>query len=608
MKSMTNRARRGWLAVLTAAAVAVSGMVAGIASPAAADENSKIVLTDAKFTHVTDRSAPVTGRNEVWVQDYLEFSVNYDATAADPKPGDSFYVALPSQLTLRDTAALKDLKTEDGTVAGQCKLVNATTAGSPNVLTCTFNDAIKDKIDVKGSIKANLYVKDVTTANTVDVDLNGKSSPVILPYDKPIAPRPVKDWAPRTKPAKYSSGVGSQSKGINWHIAASGQWINANHPDGKVVIQDNLTPGVLLPHSDKSRYTVSELCQDPNKTSSYTTVVKADANGKSIDGFTLTLTVANTQDLTLEASGPWKANCEYVFSVPTVFASGLTIDKNYDYTNSAKFTLTTADPVTASRTYAETFQGTIQYRDGFGGFKLTKLVQGDDAAAYANHEYTFAYTCSDKQSGEVKVSQAGGVVVVDKQFPNGTTCTITETNYARAGYEWAGTETQQVTIKAGETAQLNFVNTYTKQPTVVKLVDPSIVEGTCPVGATEPTKPTVTTPTVEGLTYGEPVITTEGSKITVTVTVTVADGYTVAEVPAGWTKNSNGTFTYTKELTAPSCPTASASPTVNPAPTVSVSPVPTVTPSPTKAPAPSKAPTAKPTPVKTKPAPPKTGS
>lgn len=89
-------------------------------------------------------------------------------------------------------------------------------------------------------------------------------------------------------------------------------------------------------------------------------------------------------------------------------------------------------------------------------------MAGDDADLVADKTYTFDYTCTDGQSGAVEASAKGGAVIVDKQFREGTTCTVAESGQQREGYVWSGEASKDVTIVAGQATEVAFVNTYAK--------------------------------------------------------------------------------------------------------------------------------------------------
>ncbi len=95
-------------------------------------------------------------------------------------------------------------------------------------------------------------------------------------------------------------------------------------------------------------------------------------------------------------------------------------------------------------------------------------------------------------------------------------------------------------------------------------LNPGVVQATCVNGVV--TAPTITPKPTDGVTYvlspTGPYVGTENT--TVRVTATLANGYAwVDPLPAGWTRTSATTATFTVELVAAACtPTAPAAPTV----------------------------------------------
>ena len=102
-----------------------------------------------------------------------------------------------------------------------------------------------------------------------------------------------------------------------------------------------------------------------------------------------------------------------------------------------------------------------------GTFQVSKTVTGTtEADGAAAKDYSFAYTCSDGQSGTVIAKGDGTPVQADKTFPEGTTCTLTEDAASAQikGYTLSTPGEQTVTIKAAgdgqEVATAAFTNAY----------------------------------------------------------------------------------------------------------------------------------------------------
>ncbi len=477
-----------WGSAVAALAVGLAGWLSVTESTSAAG-NSDVVLRDAALVHVDAQGNPV-GRDVVWVGDHLRFDVSFDATSANPQPGDEFTVALPSPLFIIDAETRKPLKTLDGVTGGDCGVTNS---ANQSTLSCRFNEAIVGKSQVKGTVSAMLWASAVTETNSVEVDLNGVITPVELPYAKAVAERPQGVWTAGTNPGKYSQEVGSASTGISWTIYAPGPWVVDHYALGEpIVVEDHLTPGVLFPELDLSQHVMSAVCLNPKNPTQPTNTVLARADGYGVNGYSYTVRITDGHKVTMTATGPWSPDCDYTLGLRTTFANGSYIDKSMTYENTASFVGKQQD-VYGSRKYRESFNGTISYLDGHGGFSIIKRVQGDDAEAVSGQHYGFDYRCDDGQSGTVVASAQDGPVAVGRQFRDGVNCTITEVNGARAGYELADVPAQQVRIVAGKAIPVEFVNTYTKsvpspteEPSPTPSVEPSSVPSAGPSPSAAP--------------------------------------------------------------------------------------------------------------------------
>ncbi|RTE48166.1 DUF5979 domain-containing protein [Actinobaculum sp. 352] len=97
-----------------------------------------------------------------------------------------------------------------------------------------------------------------------------------------------------------------------------------------------------------------------------------------------------------------------------------------------------------------------------GTFSVAKNVAGADAGG---KQFSFAYECSDNQSGTLSVLGDGKAVTADKVFALGTTCTISENTVSAQldGYTLAEPEPQMVTISDATTpVTATFANSYTR--------------------------------------------------------------------------------------------------------------------------------------------------
>ena len=140
-------------------------------------------------------------------------------------------------------------------------------------------------------------------------------------------------------------------------------------------------------------------------------------------------------------------------------------------------------------------------------------------------------------------------------------------------------------LGAGWGAPVNGVSTYTGEvdvPACVTPVVPRIDVGTCPVGVTTPTPPSVVFDPVEGLEFSEPEVEVRDGKVTVTATAVAKPGFQIGGVlPDGWTRVDETTAEFSATRDQPVCdtppPPVSPSVTPTPAPTATVTPAPTTT-------------------------------
>ncbi|MDO4888886.1 MAG: DUF5979 domain-containing protein [Actinomycetaceae bacterium] len=98
-----------------------------------------------------------------------------------------------------------------------------------------------------------------------------------------------------------------------------------------------------------------------------------------------------------------------------------------------------------------------------GTFSVAKSGSGADVSG---KEFTFAYECTDGQSGSLKVAGNGQAVASGVNVPVGEKCTITEDKATAAvdGYDLKAPEAQTISIaEADAVVPVSFVNAYTAQ-------------------------------------------------------------------------------------------------------------------------------------------------
>lgn len=143
---------------------------------------------------------------------------------------------------------------------------------------------------------------------------------------------------------------------------------------------------------------------------------------------------------------------------------------------------------------------TVYERPQNGTFKVRKTVTG---VAPGNATFTFAYTCSDGQSGQLSVPANGIAVSPEgKTFPEGVFCEVTE-DAADAQGKFPGFRlealppTERVQIRRdGSTQTVSFVNEYVAQEGGFNIR--KIVQGDAPAGFKDPAKKFIVTATCDG--------------------------------------------------------------------------------------------------------------
>ena len=153
---------------------------------ARAEENTNIVFNPITLTHVLEDGTPVPSPGRQLITgDYFYLDISFDATAADPQPGQTFTIQLPAAFINRDggnwqRTVIKPL-TVGGVQVGDCKI-------EERAITCTFNEEIRGRTDLKGSLRAQLVARTAATGTSSTVVIRpGPSPPAIRQPRAPLA-------------------------------------------------------------------------------------------------------------------------------------------------------------------------------------------------------------------------------------------------------------------------------------------------------------------------------------------------------------------------------------------------------------------------------------
>ena len=164
---------------------------------------------------------------------------------------------------------------------------------------------------------------------------------------------------------------------------------------------------------------------------------------------------------------------------------------------------------------------------------------------------------SEPSEPTVEVGPTDGITYSVPEFSKaGDQVTVKVTATPVAGREIDDQNLPEGWVANGD-GSFTFTTTVT-QPTCTRDVVPAVPDvkpGVCPVDSTTPTKPSVSgVEDTEQIDYGEPVITGDGDRVTVSVTAAAKPGYRIdtANLPEGWAV-VGGVVTYTKTVTQPKC-------------------------------------------------------
>ncbi|MCS4484634.1 DUF5979 domain-containing protein [Gleimia sp. 6138-11-ORH1] len=322
----------------------------------------------------------------------------WDASAANPQVGDSFYLQLPVNFTPIDPVGYDILVTVPNTTekynVGSCTFTPGTNSAGSKV-TCTFNDGLTrakeaGNVDLTGTGWIVISAFRAGDQTTHDFDLNGKITPIPNPGDKPIDPYvPGPGKYNPSYPYKYADSIFSKHKDIHWHIGFTTEELAAKaggQIPNPLVITDTLSDGQRFSETEavdirivKSQavplppHNIRVGTSNPNRKALSNTDGHTIFDVKPVitnNGKTMTITITPLNGGTWEPTTHYHINYD---TVPTT-ADG-TVDRGIIYSNNA--TITGTNVKLNNRTvFVASAGGTAQMLPGYGTFSITKLVDG----------------------------------------------------------------------------------------------------------------------------------------------------------------------------------------------------------------------------------------
>lgn len=492
MPSHAEAARRTRLVILLVAALmlAVGGLVS-LTSPvvhAAQNTAIKVTLETNPLILTNKDGVAVSPQRAAIVEEPVQIRFSWDATDANPQPGQSFVIALPAEYRFREGGRADDLLLDDGTKVGDC----VTSSWS---LTCTFNAGITAANELKGSVTQMLVAQKVTQTNNVNFDLNGTGTTVFHPNREPI--RPI-TWVEKNL-GKYANTLMRDSAALTWHIQFSGRviadYLQVPHGTVSSVTFKDVTGGGQVLNSDPASWYLvvnpESLGGGPN---GYVTVMRADGTVYSTSYGTFTLTPSigadgTTASVTLTRTDGTLDNRTNYEIVYQSLAEGGKIVPGKVYSNTATLQGGRNTALTASMSYTDSIVYDVSLTQGFGSFGVKKYVTGayqnqvtSDTTVRVNVAYTlpagsteanFPTWTNKPASNPYTVEIPVGTQQADNlfEFPQGTEVTLTEDTSAATlptGLTWSdvlfsvnGTEapdTVTFTIASGTVTAVGLYN------------------------------------------------------------------------------------------------------------------------------------------------------
>ncbi len=366
---MIQRIRRFGIGAVLIALVAAFLVAPQVANAA---NNPHIKVTLDSLTPITHSGEPIANPGQLYVGDWVLMKVTFDASSADPVPGDSFSVRLPAEFANVEFGrpgreVVKPLMF-GGTEVGGCLL-------EQRVFTCTFNDSIVGQERVIGGLSARLSATNNNDDGTATFEFNGVETEVPIPGNGTIATRTT-SFQVNGRAGKGATGVGPTSTGVTWVIGVGGGWLAANLPgQTEFTIIDTLPNTLLKMHSNRRLITLSR--SNPALNGQSRPVAYADGTAlvegygisveASPDGMTHRIKVKLPMEVTDQEN--------YSISFPTVLTDGGTLARGWTYTNN--FSVEGVDQTfTGFKGYSETFMAEARFEPNMGTFNVTKTAQG----------------------------------------------------------------------------------------------------------------------------------------------------------------------------------------------------------------------------------------
>ena len=493
--ALSRGAVRGLVAILALFLVAIMSQLSPQAS---ADENKSVNVSNLSLTRVDGNNVEHDGKLSIY--DLARLSFDWSGVDANLKSGDSFTIGLGdyfSNLQNSDTHPMTVEYNGQNVEVGSCTL-------TAKEVTCTFNSKVDELKaagfhNFKGSGSALVAVAKTTDEQSVNLTANGVTTAVVLPGGGGIGGPEQSDW----ELTKWASSFYNNYKELTWGVnfgtnQTTGGKLGKTFDGSRqtIVFTDTLSEGMSFNQADATR-TILNVRPADGSTVPVTNAAGQDSSSEYGDFDVKASYSQDGRTATYEVTGPFKNGTNFTLEYPVSFvdangnAVAATRGAAYENTVNLQGTDLTS---TQQQSYVQYFDISVQMEPGFGGFSVTKVVEGEAAAQAAGSSFVVdvAYELpaaassypdwkapeGQKATGEGRTGTAsvtvkpGEPVAFDGTFPVGTKITLSEDTSkaqpAASGFSWGkpvftvdGENTNTFTIRDQELVKVSLTNTTT---------------------------------------------------------------------------------------------------------------------------------------------------
>ena len=508
--ALSRGAVRGLVAILALFLVAIMSQLSPQAS---ADENKSVNVSNLSLTRVDGNNVEHDGKLSIY--DLARLSFDWSGVDANLKSGDSFTIGLGdyfSNLQNSDTHPMTVEYNGQNVEVGSCTL-------TAKEVTCTFNSKVDELKaagfhNFKGSGSALVAVAKTTDEQSVNLTANGVTTAVVLPGGGGIGGPEQSDW----ELTKWASSFYNNYKELTWGVnfgtnQTTGGKLGKTFDGSRqtIVFTDTLSEGMSFNQADATR-TILNVRPADGSTVPVTNAAGQDSSSEYGDFDVKASYSQDGRTATYEVTGPFKNGTNFTLEYPVSFvdANGNAVaasrGTSYENTVNLKGTDLTS---TQQQSYVQYFDISVQMEPGFGGFSVTKVVEGEAAAQAAGSSFVVdvAYELpaaassypdwkapeGQKASGEGRTGTAsvtvkpGEPVAFDGTFPVGTKITLSEDTSkaqpAASGFSWGkpvftvdGENTNTFTIRDQELVKVSLTNTTTTTTTPPATAPPTTTQ------------------------------------------------------------------------------------------------------------------------------------